>query len=170
MDTPNSASFDSSQPPFNADIAKQMAALNAANQIRMRSATTPLNPSGISSGTPAGPEGAHQAAQTQHNQPSTDPNMSQQRPGMPKGRNPGFLRGLAGVMASRNTPLPPALTGYPVPQYDPHTSSFNYLDIPEVGVVRLTGKDIDLARLWSLVINNGGGANVIAAARGCILS
>lgn len=69
-----------------------------------------------------------------------------------------FLNGLANVMAKRSTPLPPALTGVPTPDYD-HTNSPWKLIEPssEVGSFRLAGKDVNLFKLWGLVQHNGGG-------------
>lgn len=69
-----------------------------------------------------------------------------------------FLNGLANVMSKRNTPLPPALTGLPTPDYD-HTNSPWKLIEPssEVGSFRLAGKDVNLFKLWGLVQHNGGG-------------
>ena len=61
-------------------------------------------------------------------------------------------------MSKRNTPLPPALTGVPIPDYD-HTNSPWKLIEPssEVGSFRLAGKDVNLFKLWGLVQHNGGG-------------
>ncbi len=76
-------------------------------------------------------------------------------------RKRSFLNGLASVQAQRNTPLPPSLTGvqYP-PGYDPATSPWLRLDVSstELGTIRLAGKDVDIYRLWALVLQNGGGA------------
>ena len=78
-----------------------------------------------------------------------------------KQRQQGFLQGLANVMAKRGTPLPPALTGVPVPNYDP--AAWKGIDTSsEVGSFRLAGKDIDLFKLWGLVFQNGGGSAVSA--------
>lgn len=73
-------------------------------------------------------------------------------------RQVAFLNGLANIMSKRNTPLPPALTGVPTPDYD-HTNSPWKLIEPssEVGSFRLAGKDVNLFKLWGLVQHNGGG-------------
>ncbi|KAF8225042.1 hypothetical protein L208DRAFT_1380821 [Tricholoma matsutake] len=99
-----------------------------------------------------------------------DPSMSQpsaaaRNPQHPsnslKQRQQGFLQGLANVMAKRGTPLPPALTGVPVPNYDHGTSMWKTIELSsEVGSFRLAGKDIDLFKLWGLVFQNGGGSVV----------
>jgi SWI/SNF chromatin-remodeling complex subunit SWI1 len=78
-----------------------------------------------------------------------------------KQRQQGFLQGLANVMAKRGTPLPPALTGFPVQNYDPSTSPWKTIEpSSEIGSFRLAGKDIDLFKLWGLVFQNGGGSAV----------
>lgn len=70
----------------------------------------------------------------------------------------GFLNGVANVMIKLNTPLPPALTGVPAPNYDPATSMFKVIEpSTEVGAFRLVGRDVDLFKLWGLVMQNGGG-------------
>ncbi|KDQ63780.1 hypothetical protein JAAARDRAFT_29820 [Jaapia argillacea MUCL 33604] len=76
-------------------------------------------------------------------------------------RRRGFLTSLATLHIQRNTPLPPALTGvqYP-PNYDPGNSQWKSLECPDLGFVRLAGKDIDLFRLWGTVLQAGGLAKV----------
>lgn len=72
-----------------------------------------------------------------------------------------FLSGVANVMLQRNVPLPPSLTGTPYPaNYDPNTSPWKSLDVAEIGVVRLAGKEVDLFRLWSYVLQAGGSTKV----------
>jgi SWI/SNF chromatin-remodeling complex subunit SWI1 len=75
-----------------------------------------------------------------------------------------FLHGIATVMAQRNTPLPPQLTGVNHPSYDPSTSVWKMLEISptEPGLLRIAGKDVDLYRLWGLVFQNGGAMKVRA--------
>lgn len=66
-------------------------------------------------------------------------------------------------MASRNTPLPPQLTGVPLPaNFDPAQMPWKTLEVSptDLGVIRLGGKDVDLYRLWILVTNAGGGPAV----------
>jgi SWI/SNF chromatin-remodeling complex subunit SWI1 len=96
---------------------------------------------------------------------SPQPSASTRNPPHPstslKQRQQGFLQGLANVMAKRNTPLPPALTGIPVQNYDPATSPWKTIEpSSEIGSFRLAGKDIDLFKLWGLVFQNGGGSVV----------
>lgn len=90
-----------------------------------------------------------------------NPNVAlQQMQQMHKKRQ--FLNGLAAVHA-RTNPLPPELTGVPWPQgYDPSSSIWKSLDISrsELGVIRLAGKDVDLYKLWVLVLQGGGGQKV----------
>jgi SWI/SNF chromatin-remodeling complex subunit SWI1 len=108
-----------------------------------------------------------------------DPSMSQpsvaaRNPQHPstslKQRQQGFLHGLANVMAKRGTPLPPALTGVPVPNYDPATSIWKGIEpSSEVGSFRLAGNDIDLFKLWGLVFQNGGGSVVCQLSFSCFI-
>lgn len=70
----------------------------------------------------------------------------------------GFLMSLANVMAQRGSPLPPPLTGVAYPAgYDVSKSPFTSLDIPQEGIVRIAGRDVDLFKLWSTVVQQGGG-------------
>lgn len=78
-------------------------------------------------------------------------------------RKRSFLNGLANVMMQRNVPLPPRLTGVPYPPgYDPNTSPWRTLEVSnsELGIIRLAGKDVDLFKLWAVVLQSGGGAKV----------
>jgi SWI/SNF chromatin-remodeling complex subunit SWI1 len=99
------------------------------------------------------------------------PSMSMNRPNLSAG-NPQlqmhqkrrqFLHGLGTLMAQRNTPLPPGLTGVPYPQnYDPNNSPWKMLEVSPVepGYIRIAGKDVDLYRLWCIVYQHGGGMKV----------
>ncbi|KAJ7102129.1 hypothetical protein B0H15DRAFT_313165 [Mycena belliarum] len=177
-------SFD---PPayFNLDPAqaKQMAAINAANQVRSRAS--------IGGGTSSGPylgginpthdptaghpsfslpnaPGLPQAPNPGMNAAFLDPAMAHSnaavrnssQPGSIKQRQAGFLNGLARIMASRGTPLPPALTGTETPTYDPNTTQWKMLEVTDMGAFRLAGRDVDLFKLWGLVFQNGGGTAV----------
>ena len=80
-----------------------------------------------------------------------------------KSRKRSWLMGLATLMTQRNTPLPPQLTGVALPP------NFNAAEMPwkslevspvDLGFIRLAGKDVDLFRLWGIVANMGGGAQV----------
>lgn len=78
-------------------------------------------------------------------------------------RRKQFLIGLGNVMLQRGVPLPPQLTGMPYPPgYDPSTSPWRSLEVSnaDVGVFRLTGKDIDIFKLWALVLSAGGSMKV----------
>lgn len=170
--------------------AKQMAALSAASQARIaNSRPAPLSNSSsgtnsapflggtTSTNYPANLDSlpgstAHAAFSMQNNHGSnsaafldssmSQPVRNQTQPSTPlKQRQQGFLNGLAQVMAKqRNTPLPPALTGLPTPNYDPNTSPFKAIESSEVGSFRLAGKDIDLFKLWGIAIQSGGGPAV----------
>ena len=175
-------------------VAKQMAALTAANQTRISQNTRNTLPTagsgpylgGISSHTypPGGhdlmsnanPHSNFQVPNNNYGPPLTpnsvsnaafsDPAMSQSR-NQPSGssslkqRQQGFLQGLAGLMAKRNTPLPPSLTGIPYSNYDPSNTLWSIIEpSPEVGSFRLAGRDVDLFKLWGLVFQQGGGHTV----------
>lgn len=74
-----------------------------------------------------------------------------------KQRQHSFLTGLANVMAKRNTPLPPSLTGIPSPNYDPNTSPWSYIEpSAEIGSFRLANQDVNLFKLWGLAMQHGG--------------
>ncbi|KAK0465423.1 uncharacterized protein EV420DRAFT_958602 [Desarmillaria tabescens] len=170
--------------------AKQMAALSAASNARMANSRSASVVGGTSSGSYLGgitsgmhstvshdqsaSAGGHPNFQMPNSQPPNsanapflDPTMS--NPAAPRSapssaqyrqRHQGFLAGLANIMAKRNTPLPPALTGIPTPNYDPNTSQFKMIEPSqtEIGCFRLAGRDIDLFKLWGLTIQQGGGS------------
>ncbi|EJF66597.1 hypothetical protein DICSQDRAFT_46065 [Dichomitus squalens LYAD-421 SS1] len=80
-----------------------------------------------------------------------------------KQRRRTWLNGLAQLMAQRNMPLPPQLTGVPFPpNFDPANMPWKSLEVSstDLGVIRLAGKDVDLFRLWGLVTQHGGGQGV----------
>ena len=175
-------------------VAKQMAALTAANQTRISQNTRNTLPTagsgpylgGINSHTyPSGGHdlmsnsNAHSNFQLPTNNyalPLTpnsgsnatfpDPTMSQARnqpssASFLKQRQQGFLQGLASLMAKRNTPLPPSLTGIPYSNYDPSNTLWSIIEpSPEAGSFRLAGRDVDLFKLWGLVFQQGGGHTV----------
>lgn len=86
------------------------------------------------------------------------PNALRNPQGPNQQRKLSFLTGLANAMAKRGTPLPPALTGVAVPNYDPNNSPFAFVEpSTEVGSFRLAGKDVDLLKLWATVFANHGG-------------
>lgn len=94
-------------------------------------------------------------------QPNSAPRNPAQANTSLKQRQRNFLMGLANVMANRNTPLPPALTGIPYPpNYDPTNSPWKIIEPSqtELGSFRLAGRDVDLFRLWGIVFQAGGGA------------
>ncbi|KAJ7042444.1 hypothetical protein C8F04DRAFT_1075940 [Mycena alexandri] len=174
--------MDSPAPYFNLDAAqaKQMAAINAANAKRMSSlvggpGTTSgpylgginLNPPphDPAAGHPSfSPQGPNPGMNASFLDPMAHPNAAARNPSNPaqvgsiKQRQAGFLNGLARIMVSRNTPLPPSLTGMETPSYDPASTHWKVLEPVEVGVFRLAGREIDLFKLWGLVFQNGGGA------------
>jgi SWI/SNF chromatin-remodeling complex subunit SWI1 len=161
-----------------------MAALSAANQARISQNTRNTLPTtgGISSGPYLGvnshtyPPGGHDLMsnanphpnfQNNYGTPNSVPNASFPDPRNQAGssslkqRQQGFLQGLAGLMAKRNTPLPPSLTGIPFPNYDPSNTLWSIIEpSSEVGSFRLAGRDVDLFKLWGLVFQQGGGHTV----------
>jgi SWI/SNF chromatin-remodeling complex subunit SWI1 len=129
----------------------------------------------------SGPLNFQSSSNHPSNQPNhsvfSEPTMSQTNPasrnmaqGPPnnaamaaKLRQKGFLVGLANVMSSRGTPLPPHLTGVPYPAgYDPTNSPWKALEPSqtETGSFRLAGKDVNLFKLWGLVFQSGGGTKM----------
>ena len=105
------------------------------------------------------------------NAPFLDPSMSQSYPAAQnlaqnvtplKQRQQGFLVGLNNIMAKRNTPLPPALTGIASPSYDPNNTVWKNIEPSptEIGAFRLAGKDVNLFKLWGVVFQAGGGTTV----------
>ncbi|KAJ2928818.1 hypothetical protein H1R20_g8288, partial [Candolleomyces eurysporus] len=61
-------------------------------------------------------------------------------------------------MAKRNIPLPPFLTGVPVPNYDQARSPWAAIEPgSEIGSFKLADKDVNLFKLWGLVFAHGGG-------------
>ncbi|KAH9857885.1 hypothetical protein C2E23DRAFT_718417 [Lenzites betulinus] len=78
-------------------------------------------------------------------------------------RKRNWLQGLASLMVQRGTPLPPQLTGVPFPpNYDPAHMPWKSLEVSptDIGIVRLAGKDVDLYKLWGLILQAGGGQKV----------
>ncbi|KAL0575988.1 hypothetical protein V5O48_005988 [Marasmius crinis-equi] len=169
-------SFDTSYGQLDGPLQKQMLALSQANQARMNSNSSYTNSGngtnsasflgGMQESLPGGPN--FQIPPTNSlNTPFLDPAMSHtsnpmNRPGHPptmQERAQSFLQSLASFMVKQNTPLPPPLTGVPVPNYDPTTSVFSEIEPgSEPGSFRLAGKDVDLFRLWGTVIQRGGSA------------
>jgi SWI/SNF chromatin-remodeling complex subunit SWI1 len=77
-----------------------------------------------------------------------------------KSRREDFLKFVAHVMTTRQTPLPSTITGIPS-AYDPASSQWNTIEpTAEPGGFRLAGKDVDLFKLWQLVLSNGGHSKV----------
>ncbi|KAG8939415.1 hypothetical protein FRC03_006318 [Tulasnella sp. 419] len=72
-------------------------------------------------------------------------------------RPAAFLPQLAEYMAQRGSPLPPALTGVPKPNYDPNTSRFRVVQPgSSPGTFRIADKDVDLHMLLIWVLQRGG--------------
>ncbi|KAG7099359.1 hypothetical protein E1B28_001215 [Marasmius oreades] len=172
-------SFDNSYNQLDGPMQKQMIALNQASQARMNSNSSYINGGGTNSASSflggmqdvgLGHSSFQVTPSNSHpnslNAPFFDPSMSQSsnslnRPPNIMERSHAFLNGLASFMAKQNTPLPPTLTGVPVPNYDPSTSMFNEIESSaEPGSFRLAGKDVDMFRLWGTVLQRGGSAMI----------
>jgi SWI/SNF chromatin-remodeling complex subunit SWI1 len=98
------------------------------------------------------PDGANASAQ-----PSRG---SVANPQVLKSRREEFLKYVAGLMNARQTPLPLSITGIPS-AYDPATSPWKSIEpMADPGGFRLAGKDVDLFKLWQLVLSQGGHAKV----------
>lgn len=78
----------------------------------------------------------------------------------PRGK-PQFLAMLSEINIRRGTHLPPELTGIPNASYDPAASLFRTLEVgAEPGFVRIQGQELDLFRLWQVILNNGSSSKV----------
>lgn len=72
-------------------------------------------------------------------------------------RQQAFLNGVHNLHIKRGTPLPPALTGFPNPNYDPAHSSWGQIAPgSEPGSFKLAGRDVNLFKMWGLVFQHGG--------------
>ena len=72
-----------------------------------------------------------------------------------------FLNGLANIHFQRGTPLPPALSGTQAHPFDPNNTPWRQFELGgEPGNLRVAGKEVDLFKLWALVLSNGGGQKV----------
>ncbi|KAI0335418.1 hypothetical protein GY45DRAFT_1431031 [Cubamyces sp. BRFM 1775] len=113
----------------------------------------------------------HQAPVPLSNQPMNPPQqqpqsqaaMQQQQQQAMVLRKRNWLNGLATLMVQRGTPLPPQLTGVPFPpNYDPANMPWKSLEVSptDIGIVRIAGKDVDLFKLWTMIIQAGGGHKI----------
>ena len=77
-----------------------------------------------------------------------------------RSRRDEFLKFVTGVMNARHTPLPSTITGIPS-AYDPSNSRWKSIEpMAEPGGFRLAGCDVDLFKLWQIVLSQGGHAKV----------
>lgn len=161
-----------------ANAAKQMAALQAAGRSRAQSNSTPgsqagfptaLNSaSGMAGGNPLGnTPSSSMDMQAQQQQQQQQHRMQLQHAQnlvfsqLLTNRPANFLPMLAEVMAQRNTPLPPAMTGVPSNNYDPSSSRINGISPGSVvGTFKLCGTDIDLHNLLIWIMQRGGSQKV----------
>jgi hypothetical protein len=139
--------------------AKQMAALNSAGRARRathgpsddKSQSPNVSFATISSYQP--PSNPTPSADPQQHPQQLNPQQQRQRQ--------AFLHGLATFMSHRNNPLPPNVTGVPVPNFDPNTTVWKALEPgTEIGTFKLAGKNIDLFRLFNLALQAGGSNKV----------
>jgi SWI/SNF chromatin-remodeling complex subunit SWI1 len=73
----------------------------------------------------------------------------------PQRGKPQFLNILNDLHARRGTPLPPDLTGIPNDAYD-STSQWRFLErASEPGVIRIGGNELDLFKLWQVLLSLG---------------
>ncbi|CAL1696053.1 unnamed protein product [Somion occarium] len=167
--------------PFSLDpyTAKQMAALQATSLAKVGNRSAPGGTSagyfgGMSINNPNRSDpamGQEMNATAFATMPSVSFPAQSQPPNPQPPSNPAamqqnqlqrkrqFLSGLASILNQRN-PLPPQLTGVPYPPgYDPTNSPWRSVEVSptEIGNIRLAGKDVDLFKLWALVLNVGGG-------------
>lgn len=73
----------------------------------------------------------------------------------------GFYQGLATFMSHRGSPLPPTVTGVQVPNFDPNNTMWKSIEpSSEIGGIKLCGKDVDLYRVFNMVLQAGGSNKV----------
>ncbi|KAF8527929.1 hypothetical protein BU17DRAFT_81164 [Hysterangium stoloniferum] len=132
--------------------AKQMAALNATSQLRRASQ---------SGGTSDTTFGARQNSLDISTPDAISMTQQQREPDVHiRSRRTEFYKRFANLMSVRQTPLPASMTGIPS-AYDHATSQWNSLEATaEPGGFKLMGRDIDLYKLWQLVIAYGGHTKV----------
>ncbi|KIY45435.1 hypothetical protein FISHEDRAFT_49481 [Fistulina hepatica ATCC 64428] len=66
-----------------------------------------------------------------------------------------FLLRLSQFHANRGVPLPPFITGIPIPGYDPNNTPWSFLEpSSEPASFRLAGKDVNILRLFGAVIQH----------------
>ncbi|KAL4243558.1 hypothetical protein ABKN59_001121 [Abortiporus biennis] len=168
--------------PFNLDpyTAKQMALLQATSLAKAGNRSAPGGTSasyfgGMSLNNSSRPDSSSPQDMNAAPAPGGLPNFQgqSQQPSSPQAtlmnaaamqqsqhqRKRSFLNGMANIMMQRRMPLPPALTGMQTPGYDPNTSPWRSLEInpTELGTIRIAGRDVDLYKLWALVLQVGGG-------------
>ena len=74
----------------------------------------------------------------------------------PQRGKPQFLNILSDLHARKSTPLPPELTGIPNDAYDHSLSHWRSLELTsEPGVIRVGGNELDLFKLWQVLLSLG---------------
>jgi SWI/SNF chromatin-remodeling complex subunit SWI1 len=90
----------------------------------------------------------------------SQPNVPRSVPGMKdtlKIREQNFMQSLASTFAKRGQPLPHFLTGLSVPGFDPNNTQWAFIEPgSEVGHFRLANKDVNIFKLWGMVMQQGG--------------
>ncbi|PVG00871.1 hypothetical protein CPB86DRAFT_753904 [Serendipita vermifera] len=66
-----------------------------------------------------------------------------------------LLKMLAELFVRKGAPLPPALTGYPTPSWNPVTSHFKFELGADKGVVKIAGQEIELFKIWHVLYTHG---------------
>ncbi|KZV63284.1 hypothetical protein PENSPDRAFT_691766 [Peniophora sp. CONT] len=131
-------------------VAKQMAALSAAGQVRMQTSVQGRQLSGQSSASPT-------TTATNMAAPQGPPNPQMVAQAL-MARRRQFYTSLAQTHFQRGQPLPQQFTGTNTPGYDPNNSPWNRLPVSnELGKLRVNGKDLEIYQLFSLVMGQGGG-------------
>lgn len=122
----------------------------------------PIPPMNVRPFLPSDPLRLHSPPPPFSPQPPPQNNHAMQQE-LVRQRKRSWLQGLATLMAQRLMPLPPQLTGVPFPpNYNPLDMPWKSLEVShtDLGVIRLAGKDVDLFRLWGIVLGYGGGQAV----------
>lgn len=154
---PEQPRTSSSGAPGQIDIQRQLDALNVAERLRAV-AVPSVNNNAAAAGNVANSSG------------STLPTMSSSLGNFFIQANPNIgplfqqdehrgkgvlLRILAELHTRKGRPLPPGLTGMPVPMWNPAASTFRFELGVERGVVKIAGHDVDLFKLWQAIFHAG---------------
>lgn len=132
------------------------AAAALASSYNMQQSGTPGSAPGMAQQSPTPAMGASARQQL-------TPQQQQQMAMIQKQRRIAFLQNLSRTYASQHIPLPSSISGIEAPP-DPNAvfpSPWRDLEpASEPGGVKFAGRDVDLFRLWSMVLSAGGASKM----------